>query len=89
MMQELMEQERSTVTFLPMLTDEARPWGRAWQVKMEVPSPIEEKWPIRTAFFSPLMVTLYQTVAHLLRSTSPISDALGATHASPVYGTAS
>ena len=79
----------SMVTFLPMLTDEARPAGSEWAVLIVVESPIEENYPILTGLCSALIVTLYHTVAHLLTKTSPTSAALGAIHDSVVCGTAS
>ena len=61
----------STVTFFPILTEHARPWGNAHAVLIVVLSPIDEKKPILTGLSSALIVTLYQTVAHLLTITSP------------------
>jgi hypothetical protein len=66
-----MEQPGSMVTFFPIFTEEARPWGRAQAVFMTVPSPMEEKCPILTGLYSALITTLYQTVAYLLTITSP------------------
>ena len=84
-----MQQPASTVTFFPMLTEEAKPWGNACRELIAVPSPIEVKCPILTAFYSARIVTLYQIVAHLLTMTSPTSVALGATQAFDTLGTQS
>ena len=73
-MQLLMLQFASIVTFFPMLTEQAIPCGSAFAVLIVVPSPTEEKCPILTGFNSALIVTLYQTVAHLLTITSPTED---------------
>lgn len=76
-----MLQSASIVTFLPMLTEEAREWAREWFVLMVHPSPTEVKWPIRTGFISARIVTPYQTVAYLETKTLPTRVEFGATQA--------
>jgi len=69
------------VTFFPMLTEEQRLWAREWLELIVQPSPMEEKWPIRTGLISPRMVTPYQIVAYLETLTVPTRVEFGATQA--------
>lgn len=78
MMLEKMEQLFPILTFLPIfknslpiLIDPGIPTGSEAEAKRTLPSPIYEKFPIRTAFTSPRTTTLYQMRTFVPISTSP------------------
>ena len=74
------------LTFFPMFTEQGMPGGSDPSAVSTAPSPMLEKFPMRTAFTSPWMTALYHILTCEPTSTSPSSEAFGATQASWMIG---